>query len=157
MWQAVRQSDVIHAVVPGDLGAMGILAGVAARKPMFIRHCGTWGNPRTISDHFLFWLLERIAGTKAVIFATGGGDHPPSTNRDHIRWIFSTSLRRSELDAMPPLHRWQANQPLRLVIVARQEPVKNTDKLIEALVFLRKDHDVRLEVVGDGSSLPDLR
>jgi glycosyltransferase involved in cell wall biosynthesis len=155
--RAVATADALHAPVPGDVGSLGILMGLARRKPMFIRHCGTWGEPETWADRTLFWLLNRIGGGRRVVFATGGGDGPPSHKNPDIRWIFSTSMRSREIETLRAARAWRPGTPLRLILVSRQERVKNTDMLIKALALLRRDHDVRLDVVGDGSCLPDLR
>lgn len=173
IWQEIARADAVHAPVPGDLGFIGILVALFQRKPIFIRHCGTWGEPVTLADHILFWLLERIAGGRNVILATGGADIPPSKKNPNIHWIFSTTLTEGELAKMravpsPSLcvraspfggagrsHR--GGEPLRLVTVCRLTEAKNTQAILRALPsILSQNPDTRLDVVGDGPARPGL-
>ena len=41
MWRRISDADAVHALVPGDVGFLGLLLAVVRRKPLFIRHCGT--------------------------------------------------------------------------------------------------------------------
>ena len=77
LWHQVYCAGAVHTPVPGDIGTIGLLVALAQRKPLFVRHCGTWGNRTTLADRFLDWLLPRIAGGRNVVMATGGGDAPP--------------------------------------------------------------------------------
>ena len=87
------------------------------------------------------------------MMATGGAAAPPSRNTA-VRWIFSSSLSESQLDALASRPRPSFGHPLRLITVARQEPGKGTDIVIRALRLL--DSAV-LDVVGSGSALHQLR
>lgn len=157
VWGAMRQADAIHAPVPGDLGLIGILLALAQRKLLFVRHCGTWGEPETLTERFLFWLLESIAGGRNLVLATGGGEASPSRRNPRIRWIFSSTLTQAEMAALPRADAWQPDIPPRLVTVARLEPQKNIQATIQALPRLMARYpDITLSVVGDGRARPGL-
>ena len=158
IWRTVRTTDAVHAPVPGDIGTIGILVALAQRKPLFVRHCGTWGEPVTIADRFLLWLLERIAGGRNVVMATGGSDDPPSLKNPAISWISSTTLSEAELVAMPDPQPWRKGQPLRLVTVGRLSTGKNSEAVIWALPVIRQHYpQTSLDVVGDGPCLGPLK
>ncbi len=133
LWQAIRQAEAVHAPVPGDIGLIGILLALAQRKPLFVRHCGTWDEPVTAADRFLLWLLERIAGGRNVVLATGGSDRPPSAKNPHIEWIFSSSLTEAELLSLPTARAWEPPATLHLVTVGRLSQGKNIQAIIQSL------------------------
>lgn len=158
LWQDVKQADAVHAPVPGDLGLIGILLALAQRKPLFVRHCGTWGEPVTIADRFLLWLLERIAGGRNVVMATGGSAELPSQQNTAITWIHSSSLSEKEIDMLVPATPWKQGEVLRLVTVGRVTRGKNMATCIRALVKIRESgQDATLDLVGDGPMLAELR
>lgn len=157
IWREVRQADAVHAPVPGDIGAIGLLVALAQRKPLFVRHCGTWGEPVTLADRFLLWLLERIAGGRNMVLATGGGDEPPSKKNPNIHWIFSTTLTKKELVTVPAAQPWRRGEPLRLVTVGRLSKDKNVASIIRSIPLIQaRIPDVSLSVVGDGEERFDL-
>jgi glycosyltransferase involved in cell wall biosynthesis len=158
LWRTVKETDAVHALVPGDVGLIGILVALAQGKPLFVRHCGTWGEPVTAADHFLLWLLERIAGGRNVVMATGGGPMPPSAKNPAINWIHSTTLRAAEIEAITPAPPWQPGKPLRLVTVGRITPEKNAAAIIQALPILQQQYSsIFLDVVGAGPALDKLK
>jgi len=157
IWQKMTTADAVHALVPGDIGLIGILVGLAQRKPLFVRHCGTWGEPVTLTDHFLIWLLERIAGGRNIVMATGGGESLPSNKNQDINWVFSTTLTCKELVNMSIAKPWQPGKTLRLVTVSRLTPGKNVSAVIRALPIIQKNYPATtLEVIGDGEKRPEL-
>ena len=146
-------ADAVHAPIPGDVGTIGMLCGVLFRKPLLVRHCGNWSVQRTLAERFWRWFMERFAGGRNVMLATGGSPQPPSTRNGNIQWIFSTSLAERELS---DLARQGARRVAshRLITVCRQEPGKGTDVVIRSLpLILGRFPDVCLDVVGDGSLL----
>lgn len=153
LWRAMSRADVVHAVVPGDVGVLGLLMALARRRRLFVRHCGTWGRPATMADRLLHQLLLRLAGERCVVFATGGSTDSPSPRNREIRWIFSTSLSRAEIDALaarspePPSDECQ-----RLLSLGRLTQGKNVAASLRALAELRRTSHprTRLDVVGDG-------
>jgi glycosyltransferase involved in cell wall biosynthesis len=158
IWRAIEEADAVHTPVPGDLGVIGILLSLIQRKPLFVRHCGTWGRADTAADHFLHWLLQRIAGGRNVVLATGGGDALPSTRNPSIQWIFSSSLSEAEWRDLPKAEPWQTDTPLRLIFVGRLTRAKNVQSAIGALPLLVAEGlDVILDVIGDGEAKADLQ
>ncbi len=150
MLRAVRAADAVHALVPGDVGLVGLLLALAQRKPLWVRHCGTWGNRQTTADRFIAWLLPRIAGGRNVVAATGGGDSPPSPG-SAARWIFSTALGRDEISALTPAPAWRPGRPLRLAHVGRLTAGKNAAAAIRAMPAIRRRHpQAHLDVAGGG-------
>lgn len=151
-------ADAIHAPIPGDVGTIGMLLAWLFRKPLFVRHCGNWLRPKTTAEVFWRWFMERIAGGKNVMLATGGTDEVPSKKNPAIQWIFSTSLTEQELLNGAHPRRYPADRQLRLILVARQEKPKGTGTVIQSLALLLKPFpSVSLEVVGEGSALAEFK
>ncbi len=156
IWREIRRADAVHAPIPGDVGTIGMLFALVLRKPLFVRHCGNWLVPRTVAEHFWKWTMERFAGGRNVMLATGGTDNPPSEKNPHVEWIFSTSLRRSQIAAGRPL-KLPDDGGLKLLAACRQEEGKGTDIVIKSLpLILKKFPGATLEVVGGGSFINDL-
>jgi hypothetical protein len=157
IWQETARADAVHAAVPGDVGSIGLVVALLQGKRLYVRHCGTYGEPVTKSDHILLWLLERIASKTRVVFATGGSDRPPSKKNPHISWIFSTTLTQTELDQTPSASPWTPGGPLRLVTVGRLAEGKNMQATIRALARVKQTiPGARLDVLGDGEYRPAL-
>ena len=158
LWQSIRRADAIHTPVPGDIGFIGILLSLAQGKPLFVRHCGTWGEPVTVADRALLWLLERIAGGRNVVLATGGSKTTPSKSNPNIRWVFSTTLSQDELTVLPLAQPWQPDETLRLVSVGRLAPNKNMAAILSALPLIAACHpQAHLDIAGDGESMGALQ
>lgn len=158
LWRELNRADAVHAAVPGDVGALAIPLALARRKPLFVRHCGTWGRPATAADRLLHATLVRIAGGRNVVLATGGGDAPPEAGRDTVDWIFATSLTAAQLATLPRAECWRPGRSPRLVSVGRLTRGKNAAATIRALAALRHWHPgATLDVVGHGPELAALR
>jgi glycosyltransferase involved in cell wall biosynthesis len=158
IWQEVKNADAVHALVPGDIGTVGIFIAIAQRKPLFVRHCGTWGNKSTLANRFLNWLLPRIAKGQNIVMATGGGKLPPCPKNPAVDWIFSTTISEIEWAEMPLSQTWRPGERLKLVSVSRLDPDKNTRTIIEALPLVHKFYsETSLDIVGDGPCLRDLK
>jgi hypothetical protein len=154
----IRRADAVHAPIPGDVGTFGLLAALAMKKPLFVRHCGNWLVQRTTAERGWRRLLERIAGGQNVVLATGGTEAPPSIKNPSIQWIFSTSLTDRELQERGRVRELPRRGPIRLAIVCRQEIEKGTGPLLRSLPsVLRSGTDVYLDVVGDGGALQSFR
>lgn len=151
------RADAVHAPIPGDVGTIGMLLAFAFSKPLLVRHCGNWINERTTAERFWKWFMERYAGGRNVMLATGGGAAPPSMKNPNVSWIFSSSLRQADLLAQGAATTNRRPAP-RLIIVCRQERAKGTGVVIEALRLLAPTMpDIHLDVVGDGSALAGFR
>jgi glycosyltransferase involved in cell wall biosynthesis len=100
--------------------------------------------------------METFAGGRNVMLATGGAKESPSKRNPNLHWIFSTSLTERELSEVGKGKK--PNRPARLIIICRQEQKKGTGLVIESLpLILRKFPTITLDVVGDGSALPEFK
>ncbi len=154
----VLYADAVHTPIPGDIGTLGMLLAWFLRKPLFVRHCGNWFAPRTVAEHFWKWFMERFAGGKNVMLATGGAPEPPSRRNPYVRWIFSTTLTEQQLKKCATLREANFGLNPRLIIVGRQEEEKGTGVVIQSLPFIQKTFPgVTLEVLGDGADLPKFK
>jgi glycosyltransferase involved in cell wall biosynthesis len=157
VWREVRRADAVHAPVPGDVGTFGMIFALILRKPLFVRHCGNWLVPRTAAEHFWKWMMERFAGGRNVMLATGGTNEPPSRSNPNVKWIFSTSLRSRELAEAAP-RRLPADGGFKMLIACRQEKGKGGAIVLESLpLVLKKFPRTTLDVVGGGSFLEELK
>lgn len=153
-----RQADAVHAPIPGDIGTVGIILALLMGKPLFVRHCGNWLRPKTAAENFWKWLMQRFAGGNNIMLATGGGSSPPSPKNPRVKWIFSTSLRRDQIADLGSPRPYPGNRPVRLVLAARQDRLKGTELVIEALPLIHAQFPgVVFEVLGDGRDLPSFR
>jgi glycosyltransferase involved in cell wall biosynthesis len=156
LWNEIRRADAVHAAVPGDVGTVGMVLAVLARKPLLVRHCGNWLAPLSRTEYFLEWFMTRFAGGRNVMLATGGSNQPPSRSNPNVRWIYSTSLSRADMNSAPR----KAPPPgqARLVITCRQTRLKGTGVVLEALVLLREKFPVlHFDVLGDGLNLEEFK
>jgi hypothetical protein len=157
LWREAGEADAIYALIPGDIGLVGLLMGLARRKPLLARYCGDWHDMKSPFQALTRWLMERAAGGRNVMLATGGDSRAPSPGYPNVRWIFSTSLWRSDLQRCAPTGP-PRSAPLRLINACRQEPYKRTELVIQALpLLIPRFPAVSLDIIGDGSSLPLLR
>ncbi|MEO8042726.1 MAG: glycosyltransferase [Acidobacteriota bacterium] len=157
IWRQIRKADAVHAPIPGDVGTIGMIAALLQRKPLLVRHCGNWLVQKTTAERIWKWSMEHFAGGRNVMFATGGAAEPPSSRNPNVKWIFSTSLRESQLGQESP-RQLSADGKLKLVIACRQEPGKGTDKVIESLPrILSVFPEAKLAIIGSGSLVDGLR
>jgi hypothetical protein len=154
----MSRADGVHALVPGDVGATGMVLAAWQGKPLLVRHCGNWAGARTVPERFTHWFMERFAGGSNVMLATGAGEQPPSAINPALHWIFSSSLRAAELSRNAASGGKALGATIRLIMASRQEPAKGTQVIIEALPHILQRHaNVQLDVVGDGSHLDALK
>jgi len=158
IWRQTRRADAVHAPIPGDVGTLGMLGAYLLGKPLFVRYCGNWLATHTAAERFWKWFMERVAGGRNVMLATGGDSETPSAQNPAVQWIFSTSLTSEEIEAVGQPRQLDAGKSPRLIIVARQERGKGTEIVIEAMRELLADFPaLQLDVVGDGGALADLK
>lgn len=154
----VFRADAVHAPIPGDIGTIGMLLAFVLRKPLFVRHCGNWLAPKTTAEHFWKWFIEQFAGGRNVMLATGGDSAPPSQCNPNVRWIFSTSLTRQELQACVTPRDLTSRERARLIIACRQDREKGTGRVIESLPAILKEFpQTTLDVLGDGRALVEFK
>jgi glycosyltransferase involved in cell wall biosynthesis len=150
----IARADAVYPLLPSPVGLMGLLLALAMRKPLLVRPMNTWSEPR------LLWrleraLLERIAGGRNVVFATGEGQRPPSSN-PAIRWLYSTTVSEAEAASTPP--RRLPPGSARLIVVGRQVETEATAAVLRSLPDLLHDFPrVTLDVLGHGGALPGLQ
>jgi hypothetical protein len=149
LWRAVGAADAVHAPIPGDVGTFGMLLAIARGKPLFVRHCGNWLEPRTAAEHAWKWAMQRLAGGRNVMLATGGTADPPSTINPAVRWIFSTTLNAEELAASAVERQGPAAG--RLLIACRQDREKGADLVLESLALVRRHDDPGIDRARPGA------
>jgi len=158
MLREVLWADAVHTPIPGDIGTLGMLLAWLLRKPLFVRHCGNWFAPRTMAEHFWKWFMERFAGGRNVMLATGGAPEPPSKRNPNVRWIFSTSMTERQLEEFAFPREANFGSSPKLIIAGRQEEAKGTGVVIQSLPLIQKTFPgVTLEVLGDGVDLPKFK
>jgi glycosyltransferase involved in cell wall biosynthesis len=158
IFREVWRADAVHAAIPGDVGTIGMLLAYLLRKPLFVRHCGNWLVQATSAERFWIWFMEKAAGGRNVMLATGGSAAPPSKRNENIRWIFSTSLTNNELSLYAAKREQKPLDRVRLIITCRQEMEKGTGVVIESLPLILKEFpNTTLDVVGDGIALDEFR
>ena len=158
IWSLIKYSNAVHILIPGDIGLIGLILSLIAKKPIFVRHCGTWGKNYTYTDKFIYWILPKIANGKNIIMATGGGIDGPEKNNPNIKWIYSTSISKMEWDSTPAKNIWEIGQELKLISVGRLSREKNTESTILALVKLKeKIPRFHLDIIGDGEEMKRLK
>jgi glycosyltransferase involved in cell wall biosynthesis len=158
IYREIRRGDAVHVPIPGDIGTVGMLLAFALRKPLFVRYCGNWFEQSTAAERFWKWFMERTAGGRHVMLATGGASHPPSERNSATRWIFSTTLSEEELKAVETDRGDRPSDQARLIIACRQDRGKGTDIVIECLPrVLARFPQATLDVVGDGADLSNLQ
>lgn len=154
----IWRCDVAHTPIPSDVGTIGMLLAFVLQKPLLVRHCGNWFVQRTAAERFWKWFMERFAGGRNVMLATGGAALPPSTVNSKIRWIFSTSMTGYELEDYSRRRIRSTGAGPKLIIVCRQEKGKGTDIVIKSLpLILGQFPGVTLDVVGDGGALVEFK
>lgn len=157
IWREIKCADAVHAPIPGDVGTIGLFFAMLQRKPLFVRHCGNWLVQTTAAEQFWKWMIEKFAGGRNVMLVTGGSNNPPSAKNPNVKWIFSTSLRNTQI-AETKSKKLPADGKLKLLIACRQEERKGTDVVIESLPkILDKFPGATLDVVGGGSLLGKFR
>lgn len=157
IWKEVKGADAVHAPIPGDVGTIGMVFALLQRKPLFVRHCGNWLAPRTVAERLWKWSMEKFAGGRNVMLATGGADQAPSSRNPKVKWIFSSSLSRDQLMNSVPRN-LPDDGKLRLIIACRQEERKGTDLVIDSLPLILKSFpNATLDIVGGGSLLENLK
>ena len=154
----ISRADAVHVPIPGDVGTVGMLLAYALGKPLFVRYCGNWFEQTTAAERFWKWFMERSAGGRNVMMATGGDSRPPSQRNPAACWIFSTTLTVAELRQIQRDRARRAGYGARLITVCRQEAGKGTEVLIDSMPLIcRHIPGVHLDIVGDGDALPVLR
>lgn len=151
--RAVMSADVVYCLVPGDVGAVGMVLAALLRRPLVIRHCGTWNRRDTPAERLTMILLERLS-KRHVVLATGWAEVPPSIHAPSVAWIFSASLRRSDMERLGRERLAPSPPRARLVTAGRQVSQKGTECVLRSLrLLVDEGRDISLDVIGDGPEL----
>ncbi|NUM30852.1 MAG: glycosyltransferase [Bacteroidetes bacterium] len=148
--KSINDADIIHCMVPGDLGMVGLIFCIILKKKTIVRHCGTWGTKDTLSDKILIWLLENYSGKNLITLATGGGNMPPSNRNNSIHWIFSTTIYNNDFNSIKQKQIINTNN-YQFAYVGRLSKDKNIHFSI--LVFsklLSKFPNSHFHIIGEG-------
>lgn len=156
----IRQADVVHTPLPGDVPFVAMLLAMMLHKRLMVRYCASWAiTPHTTHMKRLMraW-MKRLAGGRNLMLATGAGTSPPAPR---MHWLFSTAVTQNEVAAVQPDLDRPRGTPPRLVFIGRLMPVKGADRLIEAIGLLRQAGDLgenlpRLTIMGDGPMRSEL-
>ena len=150
----MKHADVVHVPPPGDIPLLGMLVGLALRKRLLVRYCGSWlaTAETTTMNRVTRALMRFFAGRRNVMLATGIGSSPPAPR---MNWVFATAATREEVSTLQPDLDRTPRCPLRLVYAGRLSHVKGVSVLVEALNQLRLRNPklfsrVELVVAGDG-------
>jgi len=142
--------DAVHVPIPSDIGTIGMIMAFHWNRPLFVRHCGNWLKQETFMERFWLKFLEKNAGGKNVFLATGGDLNDPSKLNQHIKWIFSSSITKQEIELTPKGINDQTS--VKLIIACRQTIKKGTGFVIDALK-LNKKVKIEFHVLGDGEDI----
>jgi glycosyltransferase involved in cell wall biosynthesis len=157
-YNLLRKADAVHVPIPSDMGTIPMIMAHWMKKPLFVRHCGNWLVQKTTAERFWRRFMEKNAGGQNVMLTTGGASEPPSFVNPNIQWIFSSSLRMSEIDALRVNPSQLDPENPRLIIVCRQDKEKGSEKVIAALPeLMQRFPNIHLDVVGNGGYLPVLK
>jgi Glycosyl transferases group 1 len=152
----ISRADAVFAPIPSPIGILGLVLALAFRRPLLTRQVTSWAAP-TLAWRLERALLERIAGGRNVVFATGSAGEPPSRRNRAIRWVLGTTVSERQLAAAAP-PRSRAPQHLRLIMVGRDAELEAAPIVLRALPLLAADFPaVALDVVGDGAALAPLQ
>ena len=148
----VRGADAVHVPPPGDLPLLGMLVGLAMRKRLIVRYCGSWypTSRTTAANRVTRLLMRAFAGGRNVMLATGEAGAIPA--RD-VHWIFATGLSREELAGRRPDLARGVGRPARIAYVGRLSSEKGLDLLVEAVAILEREGFSplpRVTLIGEG-------
>lgn len=157
--KVIRQADVVHTPLPGDLPFLAMLIALFSRKHLIARYGGSWkeNSRNTFMNSMTRLLMRSFAGGRCVMLATGEGAIPPSKN---MHWIFSTALTRAELDSIHPDYDRGLSVPPRLVYLGRFSPEKGIPVFLQAVSCL-KETDPKMTpdviLIGTGPEMQNIQ
>ncbi len=156
---AIRQADVVHTPLPGDLPLVAMLITILMGKRLIARYGGSWERnaQNTRANDLTRLVMRTFAGGRRVMLVTGVGTTPPGRN---MHWMFSTALSRNELSSTKPVLDRGIHRPARLAYLGRFSPEKGVSVLLQAMARLSADHFEpmpHLVLVGDGPQHQELK
>src|SRR3989475_6840935 len=158
----VREADVVHSPVPGDIAFLGMIVAAALRKRLFAMYNGSW-----ITNAETTWMnkvtrgcMRLLARGNSVMVAVGpvGMTTVPA---GRMQWIFVSAISRDEVTTIQPALGRATHAPLQLGYVGRLSPEKGLLHLLEAMSALRADPTLtglvpHLTLMGDGVQRAEL-
>ncbi len=148
----VRNADLVHTPVPGDLPYLGLMLAIARKKPLFALYNGSWtvNSQTTVMNRITRQTMRRLARNGGVMMAVGDAPTPPSPG---MEWLFATSLSQEEVAATPVNDDRALSHPPRLIYAGRLSVEKGVPVLFAALAQLRSqcfEPLPTLTLAGDG-------
>lgn len=157
---AIRQADVVHTPLPGDLCLLGMLVAVATGKRLVARYGGSWEATGriTIMNRVTKWLMRRFAGGQRVMLATGLGSQPPAPR---MHWVYATAISNHDVATIHPDLDRLPRSPVRLAYAGRLSREKGVKYLLRALGLLQVSASMpnaalKLVLYGDGPQRAEL-
>jgi glycosyltransferase involved in cell wall biosynthesis len=154
----LRRCDVVHVRCPSNIGLLTILLLALRRTPRrrWIKYAGNWSpdRPESLSYSLQRWLLRRGAA-RGMVTVNGRWPEQPA----HVRPFLNPCLTEYELSegAVAGISK-DLVPPVRLLFVGRVEEGKGCGKAVAILDGLRRRGvDARLDVVGDGRELAQMK
>jgi glycosyltransferase involved in cell wall biosynthesis len=160
--QQLRDADVVHTPVPGDIPFLGMILASALRKRVFAMYNASWTtNPQTSwMDRVTRRFMRALARGNNVMVALGpvGIETVPAPR---MHWIFVTTIAEDEMRTVRPALERTPHAPLRFAYVGRLSPEKGLLGLLRAMSSLRADPTLarsvpQLTLMGDGPQRADL-
>jgi glycosyltransferase involved in cell wall biosynthesis len=158
----MRDADVVHTPVPGDIPFLGIIVAKALRKRLLVRYGASWitnGHTTWMERVTRAW-MRRLAKGNNVMLALGpvGSATVPAPR---MHWIFATTISRDEVTSVQPAVGRPPHASLQLAYVGRLSPEKGLLHLLEAVGSLRADPALsqrvpHLTLIGDGPQRAEL-
>lgn len=148
----IREADVVHTPLPGDISILGYFMAILMRKRLIARYGSSWedNNQTTWMNKLVKKSMGWFAGGTNVMIATGRGDIPPAPG---VYWLHATALSNQEIQTtQPDLSRGLRN-PANIVYIGRLSVEKGVATLVQALGNLKASGFEPLphvRLIGDG-------
>ncbi len=147
----VRNADVVHTPLPGDVPLLAMLIAIAYRKPLIVRYCNNWRrtSETTVMNVVTRTLMRLFATRMNVMLATGDEPERPGKN---IHWVYATAMTEGEWERIAPDLDRPLHSPPRLVFMGRLVPPKGVDQLVRAIALLKRRNRIapHLTIAGEG-------
>ena len=151
----IKNADVIHTPLMGDIGILGMILALLFRKRLFTRHCGNWNIQNTFFEKVVKNIFENFGSRRSIMFVTGGASIKPSAKNRYIHWIHSSALKKEEMVYKPKILR--QSKTINLIFVGRLTYHKRAQELIKSVPLINNLQGVRLTIVGEGEYKSNLK
>jgi glycosyltransferase involved in cell wall biosynthesis len=157
MVRHIRNADVVHTPLPGDMPLLGLAIALILRKPVIARYGGSWAatNQTTFMNRVTRTLMRLAARSGSnVVIATGVDPGKPA---EGMEWLFSTSLTANEIRSIQPDLDRGLQFPVKLLYAGRLSVEKGVYELIRAIHLLRERGVCPMPVLTIAGDGPDRR